>query len=92
MRKTIQLNDVSEWELAMKEKCEYLIANGTWELTPLSKGHKVVKCKWVFCTNKDANGVVVHFKARWLRGACKWHVWILAKYLNPWPNLAPLKM
>jgi len=46
------------------------IANGTWELTPLPKGRKAVKCKWVFRTKKDARGVVVRFKARLVAKGC----------------------
>lgn len=64
MREVIQWSDVNEWELAMQEKYESLIANGTWELITLPTGRKVVKCKWVFCTKKDANGVVVRYKTR----------------------------
>ena len=37
----IELSDASEWELAIQEEYESLIANDTWELTPLLKGHEV---------------------------------------------------
>ena len=70
VREAIESSDASEWELAMQEEFESLIANGTWELTPLPKGRKAVKCKWVFKTKKDARGVVVRFKARLVAKGC----------------------
>ena len=54
----------------MQEKFGFLIANVTWELVPLPKGRKAVKCKWVFCTKKDTNSVVVRFKARLVAKGC----------------------
>ena len=59
LRKTFESSNASEWKLAMQEKYEYLIANATWKLVPLRKGHKAAKCKWVFHTKNDVNGVVV---------------------------------
>ena len=70
VREAIESSDASEWESAMQEEYESLIANGTWELTPLPKGRKAVKCKWVFRTKKDARGVVVRFKARLVAKGC----------------------
>ena len=64
LSEAIRSGDASKWEVAMQEEYDSLIANGTWELTPLPKDHKTVSCKWVFCTKKDANGVVVRHKAR----------------------------
>jgi hypothetical protein len=56
--------DASKWEAAMQEEYDSLMANGTWELTPLPKGRKSVGCKWVFRTKKDALGDVIRHKAR----------------------------
>jgi hypothetical protein len=60
----MQSEDASKWESAMQEEYNALIANKTWELTPLPKDHKSVGCKWVFRTKKDALGQVVRHKAR----------------------------
>jgi transposase InsO family protein len=56
--------DASKWESAMQEEYDALIANKTWELTPLPKDRKSIGCKWVFRTKKDALGQVVRHKAR----------------------------
>ena len=69
LSEAIELNDANEW-LVMQEEYESLIANGTWELIPLPKGCKDVKCKWVFHTKKDANSVVMHFRARLVAKGC----------------------
>src|SRR5450631_1333284 len=47
LREAFESSDASEWESAMQEEYESLIANATWELAPLPKGRKAVKCKWV---------------------------------------------
>jgi hypothetical protein len=73
LREAFESSDASEWELAMQEGCESLIANATWELAPLPKGRKAVKCKWVFHTKKDANGVVVR-RGWWPKDVRKWKV------------------
>lgn len=44
------LSNTSKWKLVMQREYETLIGNGTWKLIPMPKGHKAVKCKWVFCT------------------------------------------
>ena len=72
LRETFDFSDARKWELAMQEEYKSLIANATWELAPLPTGHKAVKCKWVFCTKKNANSVVVWLKVRLVaKGACK---------------------
>ena len=56
----------------MQEEYDSLIANGTWDLTPLPKDRRTVGCKWVFRTKKDANSVVVCHKARLVaKGFCQ---------------------
>ena len=34
----------------MDEECRSLMENNTWDLVPLPKGRKLVKCKWVYQT------------------------------------------
>lgn len=43
---------------------ESIEKNGTWKLTSLPPGYKVIGLKWVFKLKKDANGNVVKHKAR----------------------------
>jgi hypothetical protein len=37
-----------DWDTAMNEEYHSLMANDTWDLVPLPKGRKLVKCKWVY--------------------------------------------
>lgn len=53
-----------EWKLAMDRESESIEKNGTWKLTELPKGQKVIGVKWIFKIKKDANGNVVKHKAR----------------------------
>ena len=57
LKEDIQPSDVSEWELATQAEYQSFIANGTWEITPLPKGRKAVKWKWVFCMKKECCGL-----------------------------------
>ena len=38
--------------------------NKTWDLVPLPKGRKIVRCKWVYRTKYAVNGYVKKYKAR----------------------------
>jgi hypothetical protein len=60
----LKCDDASKWEAAMEDEYHSLLANGMWELTTLPKSRKVVGCKWVFKTKKDAAGEIVCHKAR----------------------------
>lgn len=42
----------------------FLNPNGVWELVELPNGFKLIGCKCVFKTKKDAEGIVEHFKAK----------------------------
>ncbi len=64
IREAMQGEDAIKWEQAMQEEYESLIANGTWELTPIPKGRNPIGCKWVFRAKRDASGNVVRYKAR----------------------------
>eukprot|EP00253_Pinus_taeda_P007217 PITA_07217 len=52
------------WEAAMNEEYHSLLANDTWDLVPLPKGRKLVKCKWVYRTKYGPDGKVDKHKAR----------------------------
>ena len=45
MSEAMKSDDAKKWELAMQEEYDSLMANGTWELTPLPKNRQSVGCK-----------------------------------------------
>ena len=48
----------------MAEEYSSLMKNHTWDLIPLHKGRKLVRCKWVYKTKYAADGSVDKYKAR----------------------------
>jgi hypothetical protein len=48
----------------MKEEYKSLLANDTWDLVPLPKGRKLVRCKWVYRTKYELDGKVDKHKDR----------------------------
>jgi len=48
----------------MNEEYCSLLANDTWDLVPLPKGHKLVRCKWFYRTKYGPDGKVDKHKAR----------------------------
>jgi hypothetical protein len=53
------------WDTTMNEEYCSLMANDTWDLVPLLKGRKLVRCKWVYRTKYASDGSVERHKA-WL--------------------------
>jgi hypothetical protein len=53
-----------DWDTAMNEEYRSLMANDTWDLVPLPKGRKLVRCKWVYRTKYASDGSVERHKAR----------------------------
>eukprot|EP00253_Pinus_taeda_P023838 PITA_23838 len=47
----------------MNEEYHSLLANDTWDLVPLPKGRKLVRCKWVYRTKYGPDGKVDKHKA-----------------------------
>ena len=45
LREATESSDACEWELAMQEEYESIIANAIWELISLPNGRKAVKHK-----------------------------------------------
>jgi hypothetical protein len=37
-----------DWDTSMNEEYCSLMENDTWDLVPLPKGRKLVRCKWVY--------------------------------------------
>ena len=54
-----------DWDTAMNEEYCSLMENDTWNLVPLPKERKLVRCKWVYRTKYASNGSVERHKA-WL--------------------------
>eukprot|EP00253_Pinus_taeda_P029567 PITA_29567 len=48
----------------MNEEYHSLLANDKWDLVPLPKGRKLVRCKWVYRTKYGPDGKVDKHKAR----------------------------
>jgi hypothetical protein len=46
------------WEAAMDEEYSALMDNNTWDLVPLPKGRKLVRCRWIYRTNIVVDGEI----------------------------------
>jgi hypothetical protein len=53
-----------DWDTTMNEEYCSLMENNTWDLVPLPKVRKLVKCKWVYRTKYALYGSVERHKAR----------------------------
>jgi hypothetical protein len=47
----------------MNEEYHSLMENDTWDLVPLPKGRKFVRCKWVYKTKYASDGNIERHKA-----------------------------
>ena len=53
-----------DWDASMDDEYHSLMANDTWDLVPLPKGRKLVRCKWVYITKYASARSVERLKAR----------------------------
>jgi hypothetical protein len=53
-----------DWDTTMNEEYHSLMENDTWDLVPLPKGRKLVRCKWVYRTKYASDGSVERHKAQ----------------------------
>jgi hypothetical protein len=51
------------WESAMDEEYSALMDNNTWDLVPLPKGRKLVRCRWIYQTNIFVYGEINKYKS-----------------------------
>eukprot|EP00253_Pinus_taeda_P007048 PITA_07048 len=54
------------WDTVMNKEYRSLLVNDTWDLVPLPKGRKLVRCKWVYITKFGPDGKVDKHKARFV--------------------------
>jgi hypothetical protein len=47
-----------DWDTIMNEEYRSLMENDTWDLVPLPKGRKLVRCKWVYRIKYASDGSV----------------------------------
>eukprot|EP00253_Pinus_taeda_P026194 PITA_26194 len=52
-----------DWDATMNEEYRSLLESDTWDLVPLPKGRKLVRCKWVYKTKYGPYGKVDKHKA-----------------------------
>ncbi|GJZ10887.1 retrovirus-related pol polyprotein from transposon TNT 1-94 [Tanacetum coccineum] len=57
------VND-EHWRVAMQKEIEALENIGTWTITDLPPGKKVISCKWVYKTKYNSDGTIERNKAR----------------------------
>lgn len=60
-----------QWQQAMREEYDALVAHGTWETADRPAGEKVLPCRWVFVRKRRPDGSVERFKARLVVGGHK---------------------
>ncbi|KAJ0482376.1 putative RNA-directed DNA polymerase [Helianthus annuus] len=51
----IKSKESSDWMIAMHNEMESLHRNGTWDLVPIPKRKRPVKCKWVYKLKEPVN-------------------------------------
>ncbi len=60
-----QAINTPEWQQAMKREVNELENKQAWEIVPRPENVKVLPGVWNFRINKDENGNIVKYKARW---------------------------
>ncbi|KAL5763907.1 hypothetical protein ACOSQ2_016501 [Xanthoceras sorbifolium] len=63
----VSFEDVAQekkWRDAMDEEIKAIEKNNTWELVPLSKGHKKIGVKWVYKTKRNTKREIEKHKAK----------------------------
>ncbi len=64
IEETLTCENSKEWECAMQEEYNSLMANNTWTLVPFFIGKEPVSWKWVLKIKQGTNGEVECYKAK----------------------------
>ena len=67
--RAMQWPNAPHWAKAMEEELDQLKKNETWIVTPKSEiqpGHRPLRGKWVYKIQRDVDGNIARFKARWM--------------------------
>ena len=59
-----EVNERSEWKIAMEQEYDSIIKNNTWELVELPRGKQTIGCKWLYKPKLNADGTIKKLKAR----------------------------
>jgi hypothetical protein len=59
----VEASSHPDWDTTTNEEYRSLMKNDTWDLVPLPKGRKHVRCKWVYRTKYASYGSVERHKA-----------------------------
>lgn len=46
------------WHNAMRDECDALVNNHTWDLVPTSNTQNIVGCKWIYRVKHKPNGTI----------------------------------
>ena len=57
-------NDRIEWEQAIQDEFDSILAANTWTLVDLPPDREAIKCKWIFKLKRNAHGEIDRYKAR----------------------------
>jgi len=52
------------WEEAMCCEITKLQEKGTWQVVSPPQGANIIGSQWTYCLKRNANGAIVHYKAR----------------------------
>jgi hypothetical protein len=63
-KQALRSPQTKEWQAAITEEYESLVARKTWQLVPRPAGRKLVDSKWVFKVKRDSDGRIARYKAR----------------------------
>ncbi len=66
LKAALHTSESKEWFNAAEQEYQALIHNKTFELVPISKGHKPVNTQWVFTHKYKADDTFNKYKARWV--------------------------
>jgi hypothetical protein len=59
-----QAEQEESWRVAMADEINSIVENDTWKLVELPVGHQPIGLKWVYNLKKNAQGLIVKYKAR----------------------------